>query len=170
MLCQLANTILMANDVPEIMGRVNENENRSKISLAQKAVKKPTNYLTGFQQVEILKCLLVTVPGVHILECLETNMVLNGWWNLTQIITGKFNRRKKGPLAMHHPPGDGNATIHEIATNCRKSLDNSVLIPATLAPNTLRMPISFVLRSAVKAAKPNKPKQEIIIANMAKTL
>lgn len=30
----IGNNILMANDVPEIMGRVNENENRSKISVS----------------------------------------------------------------------------------------------------------------------------------------
>jgi PhnB protein len=30
----IGNSILMGNDVPEFMGRVNENENRSKISVA----------------------------------------------------------------------------------------------------------------------------------------
>ncbi len=29
----IGNNLLMANDVPEIMGRTNENENRSKISI-----------------------------------------------------------------------------------------------------------------------------------------
>ena len=75
----IGKNILMANDVPESMGRTNENENRSKISSVQKAKKKPTNYLTGFQQVDKLKCLLTTVLGVHTLACLETNMELNGW-------------------------------------------------------------------------------------------
>src|SRR5215203_4507356 len=70
----IGKNILMANDVPESMGRTNENENRSKISSVQKAKKKPTNYLTGFQQVDKLKCLLTTVPGVHTLACLVTNM------------------------------------------------------------------------------------------------
>ena len=31
---------------------------------------------------EVLKCPLATVPGVPILECLETNSALNGWWIL----------------------------------------------------------------------------------------
>ena len=60
--------------------------------------------------------------------------------------------------------------MHEIITNCKKSFDNNVVIPVTLAPNTFRIPISFILRSAVYAAKPNKPKHEIIIANAANTL
>ncbi len=62
-----------------------------KYLLAQKVVKKQTNYLTDFQQAEVLKCPLATVLGVHILGCLETNSVLNGWWILTQNITDKYN-------------------------------------------------------------------------------
>jgi hypothetical protein len=34
-------------------------------------------------------------PGVHILACLETNTVLNGWWSLTQSITKKYKRAKQ---------------------------------------------------------------------------
>ena len=45
--------------------------------------------------------------------------------------------------------------MHEIATNCKKSFDNNPAMPETLAPNTFRIPISFVLRSAVYAANPN---------------
>ncbi len=75
----IGKNILMANDVPELMGRVNENENRSKISISAESKKKQTNYLMDFQQAEKSKCLLPTVPGVHILECLETNTELNGW-------------------------------------------------------------------------------------------
>ena len=33
----IGNSILMANDVPDFLGRVNENENRSKISVAAKS-------------------------------------------------------------------------------------------------------------------------------------
>lgn len=32
----IGNTVLMANDVPEILGRTNENENRSKIVIKQR--------------------------------------------------------------------------------------------------------------------------------------
>ena len=42
-----------------------------------------------------------------------------------------------------------------------KSVDNKRTMPKVLAPNTFRMPISFVRRWAEKVTKPNKPKQEI---------
>ena len=79
----------MANDVPESMGQVNENENRSKISISAESRDEPTNYLADFQQAEILKRQLASIPGVHILECLEINSVLNGWWILTHNVTDK---------------------------------------------------------------------------------
>jgi uncharacterized membrane protein len=37
----------------------------------------------------------VTVPGVHTLVVLETNTVLNGLWNLTQIIIDKVTGEKQ---------------------------------------------------------------------------
>jgi len=55
--------------------------------------KKQSKYLTDYQQAEILRDPLATLPGVHTLECLETSMALNGLWNLTQIMPDKFNRR-----------------------------------------------------------------------------
>ena len=45
----IGKTMLMANDVPEIMGRTNENENRSKIVINAESKKKQTNYLMAFQ-------------------------------------------------------------------------------------------------------------------------
>src|SRR4026207_2129514 len=39
---------LMANDVPEIMGKTNENENRSKIVIIAES-KEEADYLMGFQ-------------------------------------------------------------------------------------------------------------------------
>ena len=58
-----------------------------------------------------------------------------------------------------------------IAMNTKriKSLDNKPTIPVMLEPNTLRTPISFLRWSAVKADKPNNPKQEITMASNAKT-
>jgi hypothetical protein len=44
------------------------------------------------------------------------------------------------------------------------------MIPNALAPNTFLMPISFSLFSAVKAAKPKRPRQEMTIAKPAKYL
>ncbi len=45
-----------------------------------------------------------------------------------------------------------------------KSLDNNATIPATEAPSTFRMPISFIRCSAAKAESPNNPKQAIRMA------
>ena len=58
----------------------------------------------------------------------------------------------------------GEAIRIEIPTSFRKSLDNNVMMPDTLDPNTFLMPISFVLCSALNIASPNKPRHEIKIA------
>src|SRR4051812_4812949 len=62
----------------------------------------------------------------------------------------------------------GDAIKKEITTNIRKSFDSSVTIPALLAPNTLRMPISLVRCSTVKVVNPNKPRHEIKMATIVK--
>ena len=41
------NNMLMANDVPEIMGRVNENENRSKISISTESKEEADKLFNG---------------------------------------------------------------------------------------------------------------------------
>ena len=41
------NNVLMANDVPEFMGRVNENENRSKIVVAAESREEAENIFNG---------------------------------------------------------------------------------------------------------------------------
>ena len=41
------NNMLMANDVPEIMGRVNENENRSKISVSMESKEEADKLFNG---------------------------------------------------------------------------------------------------------------------------
>ena len=64
----------------------------------------------------------------------------------------------------------GNASSDEKAMSFKNSADNNPARPIMPAPRTLRIPISFVLRSAVKAARPNKPRQEIQIARAANTL
>ena len=86
--------MLMANDVPEIMGRTNENENRSKIVISAESKEeadKLFNELSAGGQIEDL---LVIVPGVvHILVVSETNTVLNGSLNLSKTkeqVTGGF--------------------------------------------------------------------------------
>jgi PhnB protein len=75
------HNVLIANDVPGFMGPVNENENRSKISISAESreeAEKLFNGLSAGGNVE--------GPMVHTPECSETNMVLNGLWNLMQVI------------------------------------------------------------------------------------
>jgi PhnB protein len=43
----IGKNILMANDVPEILGRVNENENRSKISISAESREEANNLYNG---------------------------------------------------------------------------------------------------------------------------
>src|SRR5438477_2026887 len=79
---------------PKVWDEQTKMKTEVKFQSVQKAKKKPTNYLTDFQQEDKLKCLLLTVLGVHISQCLETNMELNGWLTLTQNITDKTKRTK----------------------------------------------------------------------------
>jgi PhnB protein len=46
----IGKNILMANDVPEIMGRVNENENRSKISISAESKEEADRLFTGLSE------------------------------------------------------------------------------------------------------------------------
>jgi len=81
----VGKNLLMANDVPESMGKTNENENRSKIAIRaeskEEAVRlfKPSGCLTGFQQEDKLNCRLPRALETPTLVCSETNMALNGW-------------------------------------------------------------------------------------------
>ena len=44
------STVLMANDVPEIMGRVNENENRSKIAISTESKEEADKLFNGLSE------------------------------------------------------------------------------------------------------------------------
>ena len=46
----IGETVLIANDVPESMGRVNENENRSKIAIFTKSREEADKIFTGLTQ------------------------------------------------------------------------------------------------------------------------
>lgn len=46
----IGKNILIANDVPEIMGRVNENENRSKISISTESREEADTLFNGLSQ------------------------------------------------------------------------------------------------------------------------
>jgi hypothetical protein len=63
---------------------------------------------------------------------------------------------------------NGEAMNNAIATSFRKSFENKITMLATLAPSTLRTPISFVRCSALNVASPNKPRHEIRMATIVK--
>src|SRR5690606_32489662 len=69
-------------------------------------------------------------------------------------------------LSNHHANGD--ETTKDTITSNEKSFEISRTRLGTDAPNTFRMPISFVRCSAVKAANPNRPNPVISIASVAK--
>ncbi len=46
----IGNNVLMANDVPEFMGRVNENENRSKISISAESKEEADRLFVGLSK------------------------------------------------------------------------------------------------------------------------
>src|SRR4249920_1289086 len=46
----IGENILMANDVPEILGRVNENENRSKITISAESRKEADKLFNGLSE------------------------------------------------------------------------------------------------------------------------
>jgi len=62
----------------------------------------------------------------------------------------------------------GHAMILEIKTHAANSLESNNTTCPDVAPNTFRMPISFVRCSATNAAKPNRPIQAIKIATEEK--
>jgi len=64
-----------SNDVSESMGEQTKTETGLKYQLVQKVVKKQTNYLTDYQQAEILKGTLGHVRA-HTLECLGDKYIL----------------------------------------------------------------------------------------------
>lgn len=91
------NNLLMANDVPLSMGRVNENENRSKISIIAESKEEADKIFNGLSAGGQIEAPIETVPGARILECLEINMVLSGWWTLIPRIMRRYN-----PAATNH--------------------------------------------------------------------
>ena len=71
----IGKNILMGNDIPENMGKVNENENRSKISISAESREEADKLFNGLSAGGNTEFPMAIVPGVFILECLETNSV-----------------------------------------------------------------------------------------------
>src|ERR687890_101532 len=66
------SNMLMANDVPESMGKTNENENRSKIVIFTDSKEEADKLFNGLSVGEQIEALSVIVPGANILVVLET--------------------------------------------------------------------------------------------------
>ena len=64
----------------------------------------------------------------------------------------------------------GVAITKEMITRIKKSFDNNCTMPVTLEPSTLRIPISLLRCSALNAARPNRPRQEITMATSVNEL
>src|ERR1043166_4857923 len=59
----IGKNILMGNDVPEFMGRVNENENRSKISISAESKEEADNLFNGLSAGGNIEVPLEDSPG-----------------------------------------------------------------------------------------------------------
>src|SRR6266487_1930819 len=67
--------------------------------------------------------------------------------NTHQSILTRYEYDASQLFITHHATGD--EITNEIRTSFRKSFDNNAVILCTLAPSTLRMPISFIRVSAI---------------------
>ena len=86
--------------------------------------------------------------------------------NATGLRVIRYAKLCSQAFAANHDTGIAISSAKE--TNNKKSFESMATTLLTDAPITLRMPISFCLFCAVKAAKPNKPRQEITMVIAAK--
>jgi len=71
----IGKNILIGNDVPESLGHVNELEHRSKISISAESCEEANKLFKSLSVGGQIEIPIVTALGVHILVCLETNLV-----------------------------------------------------------------------------------------------
>ena len=72
-------TFLFANDILEIMRRINENENRSKIAITAESKEEAYKLFNGLSAGGQIEMPINQSPDGTYLPCLEINSVLNGW-------------------------------------------------------------------------------------------
>jgi PhnB protein len=77
------NNTLIANDVPEFMGPVNESENRSKIFVSAESREEADKIFNGLSAGGEVEGPIGDSPWGTYAGMLGINMVLNGLWNLT---------------------------------------------------------------------------------------
>src|SRR5664279_1653736 len=82
--------------------------------------------------------------------------------NIHQLMGVRYANAESHLFMAHQAMGV--PIIKDNRTSFTKSFDKSWTIPLTLAPSTLRMPISLLLCSALNEASPNKPSEDIKIA------
>ena len=75
--------MLIGNDVPSFLGRVNEQENRSKISVRAGAGKRRTACITDYPREELSRHRSAKVPGELISVCSVISTALSGLWRRT---------------------------------------------------------------------------------------
>src|ERR1700759_1950341 len=86
--------------------------------------------------------------------------------NTHQLIFIRYAKFCNQLFIKYHASGE--AINIDIKTSFKKSFERRLTIPETLAPSTLRMPISFIFLSTTKVDKPNKPRHAISSDNAEK--
>ena len=87
--------------------------------------------------------------------------------NIHQLISIRYAKACNHLFINHQAIGD--AIKMAMHTSFTKSFDNNVVIPVTVQPNILRMPISLVRFSASNAVRLNNPNAEMTTAIIANT-
>src|SRR5689334_14944341 len=76
--------------------------------------------------------------------------------NTHQLMVIRYAKFSSQLFMKYH--ANGEAISIDNKTSPKKSFESKPTMPETLAPSTLRIPISFTLRSTTNVDKPNKPK------------
>ena len=93
----IGKNVLIGNDVPGFMGKVNENENRSKISVSAESREEADKLFNGLSAGGNIEVPFGDSVGGHVLECLETNSVSNGSLILPNSISEKYRKKRVTP-------------------------------------------------------------------------
>lgn len=87
----IGKNILMANDVPESMGRVNENENRSKISISAESKEEADKLFNGLSEGGTIEEHMRDSPWGSYFGMFRDKYGIEWMVDFTQNITGKSN-------------------------------------------------------------------------------
>ena len=106
--------------------------------------------LTGFEIAALIAWKL-TVNNA------TTKVLRPAMMNTVQLIFILYAKSSSHLFIHHH--AIGKAMTAAMSVSFKKSFDNNITTFGTEAPKTLRTPISLILRSAIYALSPNKPRQ-----------